>query len=221
MAEKSPRWRMALADNTNPLYKAAWIVFTERVSPERAFAHVKDDKDTVVPFLNEILEDDSLFDNDSPGKGTAPANAARLLGEYQVREALPKLLELLADSTNFRLRNACNAAIAKLGPDVIDEVIEWANVDGTRRPKAAELLEDVGVGSEKAFQTILTWISPEITGLEYYARYLTRINPEAGIEELQKLSKDSRFNGDVRRRFKDRIKEAQEAIKERDAQAAS
>lgn len=213
MAETSTRWREALADNTNPLYKAAWLVFTDRISAEMAFEHLKDAQEAVVPFLNEILADDSLFDNDSPGKGVAPANAVRLLGEYQAREAFPKILELYADSTSPAMRSASVYAVNKFGPEVLDQIIEWAGEDGTRRPKAAALMVEIGVGNDKAFETLLGWIDPEVSGLEYYARYLTKINPEAAITALEKLSKDTRFHGDVRRRFKDRIKEAQQALK--------
>ena len=217
MTETSTRWREALADNNNPLYKAAWLVFTDRISTEMAFGHLKDAQETVVPFLNELLADDSLFDNDSPGKGIAPANAVRLLGEYQAREALPKILELYADTTNYGMRSACVEAVGKFGVEVLDQVIEWAGEDGARRPKAAELMVEIGEGSDKAFDTLLSWIDPEVSGLEYYARYITKINPEAAITALEKLSKDTRFHGDVRRRFKDRIKEAQQAIKAKQA----
>ncbi|MBI5931385.1 MAG: HEAT repeat domain-containing protein [Chloroflexi bacterium] len=213
MAETSTRWREALADNNHPLYKAAWLVFTDRISTELAFGHLKDAQEAVVPFLNELLADDGLFDNDSPGKGVAPANAVRLLGEYQAREALPKILELYADTTNYPMRSACVYAVGKFGSDVLDQIIEWAGDDGARRPKAAELMVEIGEGNEKAFNTLLGWIHPDVSGLEYYARYLTKINPEAAITTLEKLSKDPQFNGDVRRRFKDRIKEAQQAIK--------
>lgn len=217
MTETSTRWREALADNSNPLYKAAWLVFTERISTEIAFEHLKDAQETVVPFLNDLLEDDGLFDNDSPGHGLAPANAVKLLGEYQALEALPKILELYADSTNYLMRNACIYAVSKLGVDVLDQVIEWAGDDSVKRPKAAEMIVEIGEGNEKAFETVLAWIHPDVAGQEYYARYLTKINPEAAIAALEKLAKDSRFHGDVRRRFKDRIKEAQQAIKAKQA----
>jgi hypothetical protein len=220
-AEIRPRWREALNDSQHPLYCAAWTIFSDRMSPEVADKRLAAEKETVIPFLFEILEESYLFEDDAPGAGIAPANAIRLLGKWQTRDALPTMLKCLADSTAYAMRDACITAISNLDPDVIDEVITWANENPSNRPKAAELLSEVGEGDARAFQTIKSWITPEISGIEYYARYLAEINPAEAIPVLTTLSKDRNFSEEVRRRFKDRIKEARNLLEMREKTQAA
>jgi HEAT repeat protein len=214
-----PRWREALNDRNHPLYRAAWTIFSERSTPEVAKERLAAEQEVVVPFLLEILKDDLLFDADALGKGVAPANAIKLLGEWQVRDALPTLFEVLADSTGYLTRNACIDAIANFGSEIMEQVIAWAAEDEANRPKAGEILAEIGQGNPQAFQTILAWLTPETTGPEYYARYLIKINPEEAAAVLAQLSKDRRFSDPTRQRFKDRLKEAKEAIRQKNASA--
>ena len=90
-------WREALKDGQHPRHQAAWLLFSQTMQPTSAARLLATQKETVIPWLFEILDTERLYELGSLGDGVAPIHAVELLGAWQVREAVPRLLKLLED----------------------------------------------------------------------------------------------------------------------------
>lgn len=93
MAGEQPIWRQALNDEHHPLYRAAWLIFSGSSSPEYTTKIMEDKKDSVIPFLLALLNEESLYKSKSLGQGKAPFRAMTPLIDWKVTEALPAIFK--------------------------------------------------------------------------------------------------------------------------------
>jgi hypothetical protein len=214
-------WREALKDQKNDLYEAAWLLFTPGVSVETASERLEDQKDSVVELLKTVLDEDELFDEEAYGDGNAPVKAIYLLGEWNVTDALPTLLEVLEVSeNNDKIREALMVALRNLGEDIVDDVIAWGTDNPDFSLEATDILAAVGLGNEAAFGYVRDWVAKEDEDLEYYIDHLIEIDADAAQAYLDDFTTEDKGNRKLfRKKGREAKKRAQELAEQRLAEA--
>lgn len=221
MSESVPVWREALTNRDHELYSVAWTVFMESMNAEAADERLTDLKEQAIPLLSTIIEDEYLHTEDAPGNGKAPINAVKLLGDWQVRDALPQLLDILAETQQTRpIYQPTVNAISSFGEDILDDVLTWVEGKPELRRKAAAVLSRIAIGNEKAYETIASWIVPDEYDMAYFANCLIDINADEAASTLRKLSQDREFEREERNVLKAKSKDARTRQKEQDKAAA-
>lgn len=148
-------WRIALNDSTHPLNKAAWEIFRPKDISKKAADRLKPQQEDIVPFIYAILDEKSLEEETALGSGYAPSNAARLLGFWQIIDALPRLLSYYTDEYDMtELQDSAGFAIEKMPPEAIPTVIEFAKENPNRIVTAAIFVGQIGKNEERAFEFI-------------------------------------------------------------------
>ena len=205
-------WREALKDQNNDLYEAAWLLFTPGVSVETATQRLDDKKDAVVELLKNVLDEDELYDEDSYGDGGAPVKAIYLLGEWNVADALPNLLEVLEVSeNNEKVREAVMVSLRNMGTDIIDGVIAWGTDNPEFSLEAADILSTIGQSNEAARAYITAWVEKEDDDLEYYIDRLINVDPDAAQDYLENFKTEDKDNHKL---FRSKAREAKKKARE-------
>lgn len=153
-------WRQVLKDAAHPLHRAAWLLFNDINNIEYAARALQPVKADLLPRLYDILDDEELYLEGSFGNGYGPYNAVRLLGEWRVAEALPRLLRELeqadeADDDDFY--EAAIDAVKKLGPEVVSgPLLALAHEKGNPRLIWIDsTLADIAVGDPEVFDWLV------------------------------------------------------------------
>lgn len=216
MSEETTQvWRTALTTRDHDLYAAAWTLFMQGMNEEVAATRLESQRETVIPFLENLIEDDYLYQNAAPGKGNAPVNALRLLGKWKVQEAVPKLLTVLETATPRQPTYFASInALAQFGEDIIPTIVAWVEEKPENRDEALEVLEKVAVGNTEVFDMVLSWIVPEEYSLETYVQSLVELDSERAVKVLNDLAQNRSFSKEEREIFREEIKHAQHHIKE-------
>jgi hypothetical protein len=218
-AASIPVWREALANREHELYKAAWTVFLARMDVAVAGERLSEQKATVIPFLQSLLQDKYLYTKEAPGAGIAPANAARLLGQWKVRDVLPELFAIIETGVKTQpVYNAATEALYALGTEVVDDVLAWAEENPTVRDDAVHILGRIAAGNEKAFETMLSWFQPGDFNLEHIIEHLIDVDAERAISALYALSTNRDFSKEERNMFREKQKEARRIAKQKKKQ---
>lgn len=122
---------------------------------------ILDHEHSVVPTLVEILLDEGLASEDSPGDGYAPIHAARLLGELRAEAGVESMLRRLQETDwNDILHNALQFALPKLGAAVVEPALrshaETTNSDF--KTSLAAVLAECGVRDERIYGLLIAMI---------------------------------------------------------------
>lgn len=151
---EQPEWRRALNDSSHPMHSFAWYLFSPRFDVTKVSERFADRRAEVVPFLMTIIRDvDELYHEGSLGDGDAPINAATLLGEWQIAEAAPLLLNLLVDEYMDVLYDSAARALEQMPPETIDTILEYGQHEA-HAMNAVFILSKVGKGDERSFEFI-------------------------------------------------------------------
>jgi HEAT repeat protein len=130
------------------------------------------DRETFVPALIELATDDYLQLEGSPGDGYAPINAIKLLGQLEAVEAVPALIDIIADSDSMDIIfSAALYALMNIGPPALDPILKFMHYSWDVETKSAlsEALVEVGHGEERAYAALLdlweetTWDEGKLT----------------------------------------------------------
>lgn len=212
----TPRWREALTSEDHELYTAAWLIFSKRVPVPTVSEQLTDQKEMVVPFLVELLEDDYLFEMGAPGDGEVHERAVLLLGEWQVREKLDVMLDQLLESeAGDNMYDGSISAISKLGPEVIDDLLEWVEENPEYKIEIAEVLSRMPSEDERAFNTIVSWLSPENEDdIELFIDFLVDIDLNKTIPAVEQAMKHPDFSDEQKSVFKERLKELRKELRD-------
>ncbi len=218
--ETTTVWREALTNRDHELYPAAWTVFMDNMNVDVAAERLSEQKETVLPFLYELINDEDLYMPRKLGEGRAPVNAVRLLGAWKVQESLPELLEILAETVRTQpIYRAAINAIAELGADVIDDVLAWVEEEPESCTEAAEVLGRVGKGDQRAFDAIQSWIVPDDYEITTYANHLIRLDAEQAAGALRKLSQNREFSKEERNTLRNLARQARQTARQEAEQA--
>ena len=205
-------WREAIKDPDHPRHKAAWVLFTESKRPEGIGRLLEGQKDTVIPWLYEILDIDDLYDASSFGNGWPPINAVRLLGQWQVTEALPRLLKIIAeDDEEAKFSSAAAVAISNMPPAITDELLAYAREQkGELRTTIAGILADVAKDDARAYEWIKTVFLEQKNEWQiiYMAENLLVVDPAQATVFLEGWLKKTHVSKDARQRLEKYIADA-------------
>jgi hypothetical protein len=204
MTDDIPIWRQAVQDKAHPLNQATWLIFAaENISLKLADRQLADKRDAVIPYCTLILDTDALYEETALGKGFAPANAARLLGHWQVTDALPRLLHILRhENGNKPVYMGASEGLIAMGEIALMPILEFA-ATFDRREDDPELpltltgiLARVGKGKPEAFayiQNVFTSILPDDGAYHFVAELLIEWDEAQGRAYLEQCLKQSHF----------------------------
>jgi len=147
-------WRKAINDSSHPMSDLAWRLFQEEFNVEKTAKRYADQREEALPFLYLILDADELYYEQSLGSGFAPINAVSLLGEWQVVEAIPRLLPLITDDDDQELLVDCVVfALEKMPSEAIEPILEYGQEEA-HAMDAVFILSKIGKGDERCFDFI-------------------------------------------------------------------
>jgi HEAT repeat protein len=152
------------------------LVVEDQTLPDELFETCQAHRDPAISILRGIVEDEDLWREDAPGKGWGPVNAVELLGELQAEEAIPLLIDLVADyDVDDLIRDRALMALDDMGPAVRDPLLRFMRYSRANEARAdlASVLAQVSPGDEQVYQTLLALL-PQISwdegrGLAYTA----------------------------------------------------
>ncbi len=130
------------------------------------------DRETFVPALIELATDEYLQLEGSPGDGYAPINAVKLLGRLEAVEAVPALIDIIADSDSMDIIfSAAIYALIDIGPPALDPILKFMHYswDVETKSTLSEALVEVSQGEERAYTALLdlweetTWDEGKLT----------------------------------------------------------
>jgi hypothetical protein len=213
MLDAGSIWRQALKNSDHPLYSAAWVVFSEEMTFAVADRLLGDHKPQVIPFLLDILDTSELYLETSAGSGWAPIHAVELLGHWQVLEAVPRLLRILAeDDWMSMVHDRAIVALRDMGPGVVDQLLPVAQqtTDNEHQLTLASILSEVGQGQAQVYEYVRTVFDRQTTesNIEFMAESVLECNVEAGIALLEARLRQRKYSRRLRHVLEKRIDEA-------------
>ncbi|MBI5668011.1 MAG: hypothetical protein HZC41_08365 [Chloroflexi bacterium] len=213
MSEEMPIWRQAIHDSQHPLHRAAWLLFSEHFNVDYAAQVLESQKDTVLDFIYLILDTDDLYQVESLGSGFAPINAVHLLGKWQVVEAIPRLLQIVAqeDWEAVVTGQACRA-LEDMGAAAIEPLLEFAAASPNQRVTVASILGAAGKGDARAYAFIKAVFEEQTNDMdiEYVAEHLLTCDSQQAIPYLEDGLRQGKIKKSVRRRLESYIQQARD-----------
>ena len=210
-------WREALKDSSHPRHRVAWLLFPDRVNIKAAAKQLADQKEEVIGYLYEILDTDALYNMESLGRGNAPINAVELLGEWQITEAVPRLLRILEEKDwGTKIHDRTVAALGKMGPQSLDTLLAYME-DGD--PDVIESLigtvSDIAEGDPRVFEMVKARLDQaeeekDEWDIRYMAENLLVIDAEKAIALLEERIKARRYHKRLREILREYIANARE-----------
>jgi hypothetical protein len=210
-----PIWRQAIRDEQHPLHRAAWQLFSPSFNVRYSAETLAPQKDEVVAFANMILDTPELYEDSSLGSGSAPLNAAELLGEWQVTATIQRLVQTIeAGDVDSDLFEVATMALHRMGTSVVEPLLDVARraTDDEVPFVVAEILSEAGKGDPRALDFLKKMFDEQH---EYYdildiAESLLACNPQAGISFIENRLQHRPYDKELRRTLQSYLKEARE-----------
>jgi len=212
MDEHEPIWRQALHDEQHPLNRAAWHLFSPSMNAAYSAQTLAAQKDEVIALINLILDADELYDVDSLGKGVAPVNAVTLLGEWQVVEAIPRLIFFFeTEDIDSAVYEAALTSLEKMGTAAVEPLLELAarQIDPDDNVIVASILSIAGKGDPRALEFIKKVFDQQTTehAILFMAESLLAVDSEAGIPYIEDKIRRRRYTKEARNRLEKYIRD--------------
>jgi hypothetical protein len=169
----------------------------------------------VIAFANILLDTPELYEESSLGSGTAPLNAAELLGEWQVAATIQRLVQTIeAGDTDSDLFDLATMALLKMGTVVVEPLLDVASraADDEVRFVISEILSEAGQGDPRALDFLKKMFDEQ---REYYdildiAESLLACNPQAGLNFIENRLQHRHYDKELRRALQSYLQEARE-----------
>jgi hypothetical protein len=200
---EQPIWRLAIKDSSHPLHQATWLLFTENMNLQAALKLLTPQREKVIEYLLQIIDTDELYLEKAFGGGFAPAHAIALLGEWQVKEAVPRLLKILREGEEdenwetIAYQEAVQA-LEKMDSSICDELLKLAEEipDKGMQITVAGILGKVGKGDPKIYEWILNLFNKQEheVDVEFVAGFLLDADAEAAAALIEERLKKGRYN---------------------------
>jgi hypothetical protein len=116
-------------------------------------------REEAIPRLIEIAGDEQLWGSNSRGKGFAPIHAVKMLDKLRAREAVPTLIDVIADIEPMTiLGDAAIFALESIGAPATPAILETVRYTRNRELKAtlASILGKVGRDHPATFDALVT-----------------------------------------------------------------
>jgi HEAT repeat protein len=129
----------------------------ERFTPEQ-LALCQTHRDEAIPALIDLASDEYLQMEDSPGDGYAPIHAVQILGELEAVEAVPTLVDIVADvDSEAVIYSAAIFALQKIGQRAVDPILTFMRYswDAEAKVGLAEAIE-TSSPDERVYQALVT-----------------------------------------------------------------
>ncbi len=111
-----------------------------------------------IPALMVLAGDEYLQMEDAPGEGYAPIHAVELLGELEAVEAVPALIDIVADSDPEEIIfSTAIHALEEIGPPALEEALTFMRYswDVETKTALADVVSEVGQRDERAYETLV------------------------------------------------------------------
>ncbi len=111
-----------------------------------------------VPALIALATDEELQMEDAPGGGYVPIRAVELLGRLRAAEAVPPLIDIIADTEpDAIIRDVALSSVIEIGPAAREPVLAFMRYSRMVEAKVmlAELFSEIGEKDERAYGILL------------------------------------------------------------------
>ena len=200
-------WRTAMKDEAHPRHRAAWFLFSPKTSAKAAARLLQEQSLDMIPWLYEILDTPALYLEASLGQGAAPVNAVGLLGQWQVTEAIPRLLTIIEQETwEDDVFDEAISALQQMGPEALDPVLEFSEkVDKDKHVDLTAVVCRIGLGEERAFAYIQQVFEGEREDVlqSFVAGNLFELDPDRARDYLQGYLRQTKVGPQTRAFIKD------------------
>lgn len=212
MTDETPIWRQALKDDQHPLHRAAWILFSEKPNPQYTDRVLADQKEQVIEFIYQILDNEELYWGDSLGSGIAPINGVELLGRWQVVDSIPRLLKIVEeDDIEAIVNGAAYHALSELGSVVYEPLMEFdERTEHKHENSIAGIVADACKGDPRVFDYVRTIFEKQEDewDIAYLAENLLICDPQQAIPFLEKRLQKHKYSKDLKKRLEKYITDA-------------
>ena len=121
-------------------------------------------REKAIAALIRLASNEDLQMEDAPGEGYAPIRAVELLGELEADEAVPTLIDLVADGDPMEIMySAASRALENLGPLARDDVLTFLRYshDVEAKTALASLLDSMTYRDDKKAYELLVEVWEE------------------------------------------------------------
>ena len=193
MTDDTPTYRLALKDSSHPFYEATWLIFDADMEPEYTAKRLADQKEALIPYFFEIVDDLSLREDGAPGYGFAPSNAIEILGVWRVAEAVPRMLEIFEHTDiDSDIHEATSDALKLMGSGIVDDLMKMRDRAADDLQFAiASILSEVGQGNQEVYDWVKTLFlaAKDYFDIHFYAEYMLDIDSAQAIPFLKEQIK--------------------------------
>lgn len=206
-------WRIAAKDDQHPLHKATWALFSDRMKVKATARRLQEQKSEVITYATTILRTPELHELEAFGSGNGPINSVRLLGYWQVTEAIPDLIDVLIDDIDemdvLEIADAAITALSNMGQAAVEPMLTFGEQYPQAAITAASILGTAGRKDPRAF----AFIQRTFEGLDRDDRFdadfvsgcLLDCDKEQAVPYLQEMIKKGSFSKDARKAIQQNI----------------
>jgi hypothetical protein len=118
------------------------------------------------PLLIAIVDDDSVYPEESRGEGYAPLHALKLLGEIKSTAAIPSMLRVVSASDHLDMAySQAIHALRSLGENLLEPGLaaHAATADQKLREALAEALAGIAIRDERIFDLLVDLLPRNLT----------------------------------------------------------
>lgn len=219
MSDTLPIWKQAAKDPEHPLHNATWLLFSQKFNVKRAAKQLEAQKEAVIDYMLQILDEVDLQMPQSFGSGNAPVHSVELLGYWRVTDAIPRLIQILEDdpSIDYILTDKAISAIERMGAAAIDPLLDYIERNPEEKTVTSLTLAHVGYKNERVYEYIQEYFEtlPLNTGpfgdAITVAEALASCDSEKAVPYLRERLKTNRkkLTQDGRKRLENIISEAE------------
>jgi hypothetical protein len=195
-------WREALKNSDHARHSTAWVLFTEGMTAEKADKLLTPKKETVIPWLIEVLDSEALYKEESLGTGQAPVVAVGVLGRWQVTEILPRLMAVVeGNNWDSIFWGEALEALRAIGQPAIEPLLELTSrVNLEIQSIIVAVLSDIAKGDDRVLALTLDVLdkSKNEWDIRYMAENLLVLDPERGVPALEERMKTRKLDRKLR-----------------------
>jgi hypothetical protein len=169
-----------------------------------------DQREEIVPFLYAVIDDKRLYAEKSLGRGYAPPHAISLLGQWQVVEAVPRLITILEESHVLDIvSDRAAGALKQMPPEAIEPVLAFGQKE-EHAMDAMFILASIGKGDDRCFDFIADVLEQQTAEIDIIstAESLALNNVDRAETVFQKITQKGRF-----RRYRDDFEKIIEEVR--------
>ena len=208
-----PIWRQAINDEAHPLHRAAWMLFGSDFDAAHMAGKLAGQQADVVGFCLLLLDSPELYPSSALGGGSAPVNAVKLLCEWRVEAALPRLLQIMeTESWDTIVYGTTADLIAAYGSALVEPLLDMASrrTGDQEQVAIAGTLADAAPGDPRtvAFVRKVFDTCKQDFEIGYMSESVLTGDPEGGAKWLESKLRTHKYSQKVRKTLERNIASA-------------